>query len=149
MVNLPADDYALLADALAARDPWREQAACADADVPMDYFFPDPGNELIGAHTIRRGRLLCARCPVRLSCLVKALEEHDTGIWAGTTEEMREATANLPLPERVRTLDRQFYRIATRGPWRVVGRDEWEELGSGETQAHDRDDLRSPSVLSA
>jgi len=151
--NLPADDYAALARAVADADsvePWREQAACRDPAVPaLEFFFPDGGNEMVGAHGVRRARLFCARCPVRLSCSVVALTEEADGIWAGHTRSMREAVAALPLPERVRTLDEQFHRIATRGPWRVVDSSEWRELGCGERQAGDHADVRPQGVLSA
>lgn len=34
-------------------------------------------------------KALCAQCPVRVKCLMFALEQNDIGIWGGTTERER------------------------------------------------------------
>jgi len=66
---------------------WRACAACAD--VPSDVFFPvgETGEALV---QIARAKAVCARCPVRESCLDFALRTNQQyGIWGGTDEDQR------------------------------------------------------------
>ncbi|HEX2274173.1 MAG TPA: WhiB family transcriptional regulator [Acidimicrobiales bacterium] len=62
-----------------ARDDWRAQAACRDADVNI--FFPTTDEEAEPA------RAICATCPVRMECLEFALStRQEDGVWGGLTE---------------------------------------------------------------
>lgn len=146
-MNLAADDAGDLLRALARMlgAPWRALASCAPANqVPTDWYFPDEEGP-VGARSLRRARATCARCPVRLTCLVEALSYDSIGIWAGTTTAQRTRTAGLPLAERVRALDVAFRAAATSGPWRVV--QEVEELGIGERALADEGDHVSAQAL--
>jgi WhiB family transcriptional regulator, redox-sensing transcriptional regulator len=60
---------------------WRASAVCAGGD-PAAFFDPDRSDEARG---------VCAGCPVRVPCLLEALESGDEGIWGGTDEEQRRA----------------------------------------------------------
>jgi WhiB family redox-sensing transcriptional regulator len=63
--------------------PWARDAACTKA--PPDTLF------LRGAAQ-RSARELCFNCPVRMACLVEALEsETEFGVWGGMTERERRA----------------------------------------------------------
>lgn len=42
-------------------------------------------------------RELCRRCPVRVECLVWALEAGENGVWAGTTRSQRNQLRSLRL----------------------------------------------------
>lgn len=57
---------------------WPERPACLDHDPEL--FFPHPGD-------VRRTELakeVCAGCPARLTCLVRAIENHEQhGVWGG------------------------------------------------------------------
>ena len=76
---------------------WRLGAACATAEAEI--FYPPEGLDA----GERRGREaaakeICARCPVRVQCLLCAVllrERH--GIWGGTTADERLAPAGGPL----------------------------------------------------
>lgn len=61
--------------------PWRQQAACAGADVAL---FEAAGKGLPPIEALR----LCQGCPVRGDCLAAALalpEQADALVWGGTT----------------------------------------------------------------
>lgn len=60
---------------------WKARGACLGADPAL--FFP--AREGVPADVAE----LCAGCPVRTECLEWALDNHEFGIWAGTTAEMR------------------------------------------------------------
>ncbi len=61
---------------------WRQRAACRGTD--LDLFFPERGEPAGPA------RQVCARCPVRQTCLEYALINRIThGIWGGLTERER------------------------------------------------------------
>lgn len=62
---------------------WTSRAACRSG-APDDLF-------VMGAAQ-RSARVVCARCPVRLECLVDALDHRiDFGVWGGMTERERRA----------------------------------------------------------
>ena len=62
-----------------ARDGWRAEAACRDADVSI--FFPASDEDAEPA------RAICATCPVRLECLEFAIAtRQEDGVWGGLTE---------------------------------------------------------------
>jgi WhiB family redox-sensing transcriptional regulator len=107
---------------------WRRLAACASRAVPaLRWFFPDQNHLVPGSKKIRRARRTCALCPVRRPCLLVALAGELEGVWGGTTEEDREAVSHLPLPAQAEALEAEFRSLATTGPWRVVGPDEYVE----------------------
>lgn len=63
---------------------WLPQGNCADADP--DVMFPEPREPVDDALK------LCASCPVRTPCLVRALEARDRhGIWGATAPRERRA----------------------------------------------------------
>jgi WhiB family redox-sensing transcriptional regulator len=72
---------------VAVDETWRDKAACQDEDPEL--FFPlaehGPANE----RQIAEAKSVCARCPVRGSCLMLAVNAGLKGIWGGTTEEER------------------------------------------------------------
>lgn len=116
---------------------WRFDAACAGS-LPA-YFFPDEKDAKVGSVKLRRARAMCARCPVRLACLLSALgrEPREHGVWGGTLEAQRQraraATHHIAddaarVGEQVRMLDQEFHDLATKGPWRVVSEREWRPL---------------------
>lgn len=64
--------------------PWREAAACIDADEVS--FFPD--KEDLGA--IVRAKAICSGCPVADICLSWAIETNQSqGVWGGHTAKER------------------------------------------------------------
>jgi WhiB family transcriptional regulator, redox-sensing transcriptional regulator len=78
---------------------WQDRALCAK--FPADDWFPAPADSEAVAEVVE----VCARCPVRVSCLAAALvtgEEH--GIWGGATEAGRwqarvDLSARQPVPD--------------------------------------------------
>ena len=87
---------------------------------------------LQGWFNLTLARRTCAKCPVRAECLSYALALEDValpslickedgklwyglarsdvrGVWGGTTEQERAATAHLPRAERLETLDAVFH----------------------------------------
>lgn len=64
---------------------WTDRAACLGSDP--DWWFPtldDSDNHG------RQAKAVCARCPVKLECLVDALKRNEeAGIWGGAGEEYR------------------------------------------------------------
>ena len=65
-------------------DEWVLKGNCSDADP--DVMFPEPREPVDGALAI------CASCPVRTPCLVRALEARDRhGIWGATAPRERRA----------------------------------------------------------
>ncbi|MFC4031089.1 WhiB family transcriptional regulator [Streptomyces polygonati] len=66
---------------------WQEQAACRTEDPEL--FFP-VGQSGSANLQVQRAKEICARCPVKQTCLSDALDSANTsGVWGGTTEEER------------------------------------------------------------
>lgn len=66
---------------------WREMAACRASDPELFFPVSATGRSL---PQIRAAKAVCARCPVRLTCLVYALTTgQDFGIWGGHDEQER------------------------------------------------------------
>lgn len=68
---------------------WTAWAACRTADKDPELFFPvgSTGPALL---QVAKAKRICARCPVRVSCLAWALSTGESaGIWGGTTAEER------------------------------------------------------------
>ncbi len=59
---------------------WFKDAACTSA--PLDWFFPRAGGDY------RKGKAICATCPVRDDCLIENIHEVD-GVFGGTTRKER------------------------------------------------------------
>lgn len=66
--------------------PWADQAICAG--IGGDEFFPE--KNLNGG----RAKRICMNCPVRLPCLQYALDNHEWGIWGGTSDMERRRIRN-------------------------------------------------------
>jgi len=96
------------------RGDWMKRARCVG--YPDDYMFPDLSHidtaqvRAIGScHKERRGRAVCADCPVARECLTYCLDLEVTigpqyGIWGGTTERDRKLGRTLPAEKRARFL---------------------------------------------
>ena len=68
--------------AAVADEDWRAGALCSRTNP--DLFFA------VGAREHREAKQICKQCPVRMECLVYALEGPiDHGIWGGMTERER------------------------------------------------------------
>lgn len=71
---------------------WREDAACR-ADEAAEVFFPggDRGQTKTMTDAAKR---FCAGCPVRIDCLLYAVEtRQEYGVWGGATEPERRRLA--------------------------------------------------------
>jgi WhiB family transcriptional regulator, redox-sensing transcriptional regulator len=69
--------------ALNLTEPWMSDAACAGADHEL-FFSESP-------RRVARAKSICSSCPVRIPCLVDALECNERyGIWGGLTTEERD-----------------------------------------------------------
>jgi len=78
---------------------WRQRAACRGTD--LDLFFPERGEPAGPA------RQVCARCPVRQTCLEYALINRIThGIWGGLTERERRPLQSRLVQDARRERDR-------------------------------------------
>jgi WhiB family redox-sensing transcriptional regulator len=88
-----------------------EAAPCSETNP--DAFFPeeveDANGKIISSSYPHEAdaKAVCARCPVRIQCLLTALEGGDIGIWGGTTENERRKIKR-------EKLDPTQYRIRTR-----------------------------------
>ncbi len=78
-------------------DPeWRSRGLCLRSDP--EAFFPSPTEDP------RPALAVCARCPVRGSCLAAALDAGDSdGVWGGTTREERRLMRPVWVTEVSRT----------------------------------------------
>lgn len=75
---------------LPGRPTWQDRAACDGSKDPV--FFPDNESARTAAEA---ERLYCRACPVQVECLGSALRNNDTGVWAGTTRDMRRKLARI------------------------------------------------------
>jgi len=66
---------------------WQADAACGDTDDPDAWFPPRTAT----AEDIAGPLSVCARCPVRRSCLAAGLLGREYGLWGGTIEAQRDA----------------------------------------------------------
>ena len=78
---------------------WRDRARCREEDPEL--FFPvgtgDPAKVQIAA-----AKKICAQCPVVEPCLTWALDNGQTGVWGGTSDEERQS-----IRRRQRATERQ------------------------------------------
>lgn len=65
---------------------WIDQAACGSK--VDDWMWHDYGKN-DEPYALAESKRSCDTCPVRAECLEYALETGVSGIWSGTTEEMR------------------------------------------------------------
>ena len=66
---------------------WLDHAACRRYDPEL--FFPDSDIRPARAQ-VEAAKKVCRRCPVRGTCLSRALAQgQEAGIWGGTTEQER------------------------------------------------------------
>lgn len=78
------DPFAMLADAIAARDAeWRQRAACRG--LPTAWFYPEQGESYSNA---RQAKEVCRQCAVRDECWAAGRTEA-FGIWAGVSIKNR------------------------------------------------------------
>lgn len=67
---------------------WRSLAACMSVPEPDRVFFPI--GEEPPLEDVLEAKAVCAICPVRVECLVYAVETNQThGIWGGLTASER------------------------------------------------------------
>lgn len=70
-------------------ESWTALAACAR---PMEARDDDPDAMFVQGAAQRNARQVCFTCPVRLECLIEALETRmEFGVWGGLTERERRA----------------------------------------------------------
>jgi WhiB family redox-sensing transcriptional regulator len=84
---------------IAVTSRWTERAACRDAGVDPELFFPlsDTGPAL---RQVAAAKAVCARCPVTTECLTWALRAGEAaGIWGGTMAEERRLLRRALLPD--------------------------------------------------
>lgn len=99
MIQLPA--------ALARGNAWRTYASCREADP--DLFFP-AGDTGQSAYQAEEAKAICRTCPVMATCLQRALETNQQGVWGGTTEReranirRRKARSNAPAAAQPRRI---------------------------------------------
>lgn len=81
-------------NAIANREPWQEQALCAEVDAEL--FFPERGA------SPRAAKIICRKCDVRQQCLEYALRNNEKyGVWGGTTDyERHRLNGGMPRPTR-------------------------------------------------
>jgi len=66
--------------------PWQDDALCKETDPEL--FFPDTGG------STRAAKAVCMRCPVRVECLLDAMQRKERyGIFGGLTENERRKLA--------------------------------------------------------
>ena len=66
---------------------WRSKAACLNVDPEL--FFPI-GNTGPAIAQAAEAKAVCHACPVEMTCLQWALDNHqDSGVWGGMSEEER------------------------------------------------------------
>lgn len=71
---------------------WKREGLCAQTDP--DLFFPEDKSS-------RVPKAICARCPVRVTCLDYAIENNETqGIWGGMTAAERRRIRAARAPRR-------------------------------------------------
>ena len=79
---------------------WMDEALCALPEHNTDAWFPDQGSS--GIHHVRR---VCMSCPVRTSCLARAIKmgRNCFGVWGGTTQEERRKYLNWRRRQHTKT----------------------------------------------
>lgn len=71
-------------------DAWKARGTCATRRMDPALFTLEQGASRAGNRLkLKIVQAACAKCPVRVTCLEHALEHHEHGIWAGTTDAKR------------------------------------------------------------
>lgn len=78
---------------------WMRKALCGDADP--DLFYPEPGED--NTPKVQEAKRICARCPVRINCL----------LWAFQTEDRWAVLGGKTANQRIRIAHRVQRRRAT------------------------------------
>src|SRR5215468_6325965 len=77
---------------LGAEFEWQNGAACnivQNPDIDPDWWYPSTGES---REFDRKAKAICATCPIRVTCLEKAMANPDEqGTWGGYTEQERHA----------------------------------------------------------
>lgn len=75
-------------------EEWKRRAACAGIEDPDRIFFPP---SVKGHRTdTREAKSICAKCPVRKTCLAYAVVYREPrGVWGGMSESERKAIPHL------------------------------------------------------
>ncbi len=87
-------------------DLWAQHAACKGR-TPL-FFPPKAERPQARARREHKARLLCAGCPVQVSCRDFARTNREYGYWAGESEEDRHIlgfTVSAPIGIRARAFD--------------------------------------------
>lgn len=63
---------------------WMDRGACLDGSVDTELFFDGSGR------AIARAIQVCWTCRVAHDCLLYALDNHEVGVWGGTSDEDRD-----------------------------------------------------------
>lgn len=79
---------------LPSEPDWYQHASCRTSNIPTRVFFPAES----AGPTVDRAKQICAACPVRVDCLLHALNEgEEHGIWGGLDEtDRRRARRHRP-----------------------------------------------------
>lgn len=72
---------------------WMSQAACKDALVEWNDFFPERRLGYPAPDVPEHIKPICLGCWVREECLEWALDNDEEGVWGGMTKKQREAIA--------------------------------------------------------
>jgi WhiB family redox-sensing transcriptional regulator len=68
---------------------WRRDAACRKLGSSL-FFAPDDERPPAKRHREAAAKAVCARCPVRMPCVLYALTTHQPyGVWGGLAEDDR------------------------------------------------------------
>jgi|UPI0002EE34B7 WhiB family redox-sensing transcriptional regulator len=75
---------------------WQAHARCRSMDT--EFFFSYDGERHgVRARRERAAKQICAQCPVQAECRMHAITLGEYGVWGGTSDGDRRATA-LPVP---------------------------------------------------
>ena len=78
------------------RPAWHADALCRE--YPMLDWFPQSGSHPVAATAV------CRRCLVNNECLAAACDNHEAGVWGGTTQNQRvRLRRNTPVTPRPRS----------------------------------------------
>lgn len=80
--------------------PWTADALCADHPDPDLWFAHNKSGARHGLTDEQANAIaICRQCPVRMPCLLEAIETKSEGIWGGTTTYQRK---KLRIQQRIK-----------------------------------------------
>ncbi|MFC8247585.1 WhiB family transcriptional regulator [Streptomyces chartreusis] len=88
--------------AISTAAPQRPQPACAIEDPELFFPIGDTGPALL---QIEEAKAVCRRCPLIESCLERALEHNESGVWGGLSEKERRALKRRSARKRANSAD--------------------------------------------